>query len=52
MVLSAAVMAIEKFPVIGRRITMPLGVLITIWGVAVLASSFMGVDAVHGHVYP
>ena len=52
MVLSAAVMAIEKFPVIGRRITMPLGVLITIWGVAVLASSFMGVDAVHGHVHP
>lgn len=52
MVLSAAVMAIEKFPVIGRRITLPLGVLITIWGVAVLASSFMGVDAVQGHVYP
>ncbi len=38
MVLSAAVMAIEKFPVIGRRITLPLGVLIIIWGVAVLAS--------------
>jgi len=40
MVLSAAVMAIEKFPVIGRRITLPLGVLIIIWGVAVLASLF------------
>jgi len=40
MVLSATVMAIEKFPVIGRRITLPLGVLITVWGVAVLASSF------------
>jgi predicted metal-binding membrane protein len=40
MVLSAAVMAIEKFPLIGRRITLPLGVLIIIWGVAVLASLF------------
>jgi len=40
MVLSAAVMAIEKFPVIGRRITLPLGVLIIVWGVAVLASLF------------
>ena len=40
MVLSATVMAIEKFPVIGRRITLPLGVLIIIWGVAVLASLF------------
>lgn len=40
MVLSATVMAIEKFPVIGRRITLPLGVSIIIWGVAVLASLF------------
>jgi len=40
MVLSATVMAIEKFPVIGRRITLPLGVLIIVWGVAVLASLF------------
>ena len=40
MVFSATVMAIEKFPVIGRRITLPLGVLIIVWGVAVLASLF------------
>jgi predicted metal-binding membrane protein len=52
MVLSAAVMAIEKFPVIGRRITLPLGVLITIWGVAVLASLFTGGDIAQSHIHP
>ena len=52
MVLSAAVMAIEKFPVIGRRITLPLGVLIIIWGVSVLASSFTGVDIAQSHIHP
>jgi len=50
MVLSAAVMAIEKFPVIGRRVTTPLGVLITVWGVAVLASLFSGVGGGHNHL--
>ena len=50
MVLSAAVMAIEKFPVIGRRVTTPLGVLITVWGVAVLASLFSGVGGTHEHL--
>ena len=52
MVLSAAVMAIEKFPVIGRRITLPLGVLITICGVAVLASLFTGGDIAQSHIHP
>ncbi|MCX6536940.1 MAG: DUF2182 domain-containing protein [Actinobacteria bacterium] len=52
MVLSAAVMAIEKFPVIGRRITLPLGVLITICGVAVLASLFAGGDIAQSHIHP
>ena len=52
MVLSAAVMAVEKFPVIGRRITLPLGVLIIIWGVSVLASSFTGVDIAQSHIHP
>jgi len=51
MVLSAAVMAIEKFPVIGRRITLPLGVLIIIWGVAVLASLFAGGDIAQSHIH-
>ena len=50
MVLSAAVMAIEKFPVIGRRVTTPLGVLIMVWGVAVLASLFSGVGGTHEHL--
>lgn len=52
MVLSAAVMAIEKFPVIGRRITLPLGVLITVWGVAVFVSSFAGIDIAQSHIHP
>ena len=52
MVLSAAVMAVEKFPAIGRRLTAPLGVLIIVWGVAVLVSLFSGVGAAHDHVYP
>lgn len=50
MVLSAAVMAIEKFPVIGRRLTTPLGVVITVWGVAVFASIFSDVGGVHEHL--
>lgn len=52
MVLSAAIMAVEKFPVIGRRITLPLGVLIIIWGVAVLASLFTSVDTARSHIHP
>lgn len=50
MVLSAAVMAVEKFPVVGRRLTAPLGVLIIIWGVAVFVSLFSGVGGVHNHL--
>jgi len=52
MVLSAAVMAVEKFPVVGRRLTAPLGVLIIIWGVAVFVSLFSGVGGVHNHLNP
>ena len=52
MVLSAAVMAVEKFPVIGRRLTTPLGVLIIIWGIAVLISLFSGVGGAHNHLNP
>ena len=52
MVLSAAVMAVEKFPVIGRRLTTPLGVLIIIWGIAVLISLFSGVGGAHNHSNP
>lgn len=52
MVLSAAVMAVEKFPVIGRRLTTPLGVLIIIWGIAVLVSLFSGVGGAHNHLNP
>ena len=52
MVLSAAVMAVEKFPMIGRRLTAPLGVLIIIWGVAVFVSLFSGVGGVHNHLNP
>ena len=52
MVLSAAVMAVEKFPMIGRRLTAPLGVLIIIWGVAVFVSLFAGVGGVHNHLNP
>ena len=52
MVLSAAVMAVEKFPVIGRRLTAPLGVLIIVWGVAVFMSLFSGVGGAHNHLNP
>jgi predicted metal-binding membrane protein len=52
MVLSAVVMAVEKFPVVGRRLTAPLGVLIIIWGVAVFVSLFSGVGGVHSHLNP
>jgi len=52
MVLSAAVMAVEKFPVVGRRLTAPLGVLIIIWGVAVFVSLFSGVGGAHNHLNP
>jgi len=52
MVLSAAVMAVEKFPVIGRRLTTPIGVLIIIWGIAVLISLFSGVGGAHNHLNP
>ena len=52
MVLSAAVMAVEKFPMIGRRLTAPLGVLIIIWGVAVFMSLFSGVGGAHNHLNP
>jgi len=52
MVLSAVVMAVEKFPVVGRRLTAPLGVLIIIWGVAVFVSLFSGVGGVHNHLNP
>jgi len=41
MVLSAAVMAIEKFPVIGKRVTKPLGVALLMGGFAVLALQFV-----------
>jgi hypothetical protein len=46
------VMAVEKFPVIGRRLTTPLGVLIIIWGIAVLISLFSGVGGAHNHLNP
>lgn len=52
MVLSAAVMAVEKFPMIGRRLTAPLGVLIIVWGVAVFMSLFSGVGGAHNHLNP
>lgn len=52
MVLSAAVMAVEKFPVIGRRLTAPLGVLIIVWGVAVFMSLFSDVGGAHNHLNP
>lgn len=52
MVLSAAVMAVEKFPVVGRRLTAPLGVLIIVWGVAVFMSLFSGVGGAHNHLNP
>ncbi|MFM7949949.1 MAG: DUF2182 domain-containing protein [Acidimicrobiaceae bacterium] len=52
MVLSAAVMAVEKFPVIGRRLTAPLGVLTIVWGVAVFVSLFSGVGGAHNHLNP
>jgi len=52
MVLSAAVMAVEKFPVIGRRLTTPLGVLIIVWGIAVFASLFSGAGGAHDHLNP
>jgi predicted metal-binding membrane protein len=52
MVLSAAVMAVEKFPVIGRRLTTPLGVLIIVWGIAVFVSLFSGAGGAHNHLNP
>jgi len=52
MVLSAAVMAVEKFPVVGRRLTAPLGVLIIVWGVAVFMSLFSDVGGAHNHLNP
>jgi predicted metal-binding membrane protein len=52
MVFSAAVMAIEKFPMVGRKLTIPLGVLITLWGVVVLAGLLNGVGTTHNHIYP
>jgi len=52
MVLSAVVMAIEKFPVVGRRLTAPLGVLTTVWGVAVFVDLFSGVGGMHEHLNP
>ncbi len=41
MALSAAVMAIEKFPAIGKRVTRPLGVVLLVGGVALLALQFI-----------
>jgi predicted metal-binding membrane protein len=41
MALSALVMALEKFPAIGKRVTMPLGVLLLSAGVALLALQFI-----------
>jgi len=41
MVLSAAVMAIEKFPTIGKRVTKPLGVALLMGGFALLALQFV-----------
>jgi predicted metal-binding membrane protein len=41
MVLSAAVMAIEKFPAIGKRVTKPLGVALLMGGFALLALQFI-----------
>jgi predicted metal-binding membrane protein len=52
MVFSAAVMAIEKFPMVGKKLTIPLGVLITLWGVVVLAGLLNGVGTTHNHIYP
>ena len=52
MVLSAVAMAIEKFPVVGRRLTIPLGILITVWGVAVFVDLFSGVGGMHEHLNP
>jgi predicted metal-binding membrane protein len=41
MALSAFVMALEKFPAIGKRVTMPLGVLLLSAGIALLALQFI-----------
>jgi predicted metal-binding membrane protein len=41
MVLSAVVMAVEKFPAIGKRVTAPLGVVLLMGGFALLALQFI-----------
>ena len=41
MALSASVMALEKFPAIGKRVTVPLGVVLLIGGAALLALQFI-----------
>ena len=41
MALSASVMAVEKFPVIGKKVTVPLGVVLLIGGAALLALQFI-----------
>lgn len=41
MALSAIVMAVEKFPVIGKRVTLPLGVALLMGGFALLALQFI-----------
>ena len=41
MVLSAIVMTIEKFPAIGKRVTVPLGVVLLMGGAALLALQFI-----------
>lgn len=41
MVLSAAVMAVEKLPAISKRVTAPLGVVLLIGGIALLAAQFI-----------
>ena len=41
MALSASVMALEKFPAIGKRVTVPIGVVLLIGGAALLALQFI-----------
>lgn len=41
MALSAAVMAVEKFPALGKRVTVPLGVALLMGGFALLALQFV-----------
>jgi hypothetical protein len=52
MALCALVMALEKFPTIGKKITRPLGIVLVAAGISVLAFNFVNAvpTEIHQHL--